>query len=202
MKKIAWHARYSLTAAIFCAVAFAAALILRPPNWKLYGRHFLALLMVCVMIFSLAACGRQKTGESEEIKPVTVEREPGPQALQTANEATTIALRQYIYARLATEAFLTADASSMAIEELSELVDELLLVWENAELFSSAAEELSGQALTVLEAPIVKQTSAAGQPQARFITLAAAPAVFQVVALATSSPQKLDPQTWAENLTR
>lgn len=86
------------------------------------GRRFLALLLSCVLIFSLSACGEQKTtGKAEEIKPVTVEREPEPQALQTANEATVIALRQYVYARLLTEAFLTADASAMTAEELSEM---------------------------------------------------------------------------------
>ncbi len=166
------------------------------------GGRFLALLLACVLIFSLSACGGQKTDGSEEIEPVTVEREPEPQAAQTASEATAIALRQYLYARLLTETFLTADASSMTIEELSELVDALLLAWENAELFSAAAEELSGRALTVLEAPVVKQTFAAGRPQAEFMTLAAAPFRFSVVAYAAESGRKIDPQTWAENLTK
>ena len=59
------------------------------------GSRFLALLLACALIFSLSACGGQKTtGKADEIKPVTVEREPEPQALQTANEATAIALRQ------------------------------------------------------------------------------------------------------------
>lgn len=167
------------------------------------GQAFLALLMVCVMIFSLTACGGQKTGGSEEIKPVTVEREPEPQALQTANEATAIALRQYVYARLLTEAFLTADASAMTTEELSEMAHELLLAWENAELFSSTAMELTDKAVLLLEKPTVKQTSAVGQPQAKFMTLAAAPLNFSLVAYAAeNSGRKIDPQTWAENLTK
>ena len=144
------------------------------------GRRFLALLLSCVLIFGLSACGGQKTtGKAEGLGPVTVEREPEPQALQTANEATAIALRQYVYARLATEEFLTADASSMTMEELSELVDGLFLAWEKAALFSSVAEELTNQAILLLEAPIVKQTSAAVQPQAQFMTLAAVPMTFQ-----------------------
>ncbi len=166
------------------------------------GRRFLALLLACVLIFSLAACGGQKTGGSEEIKPVTVEREPEPQALKTANEATVIALRQYVYARLLTEAFLTADAPAMTAEELSEMADELLLAWENAELFSSTATELTNQAVLLLEMPTVKQTSAVGQPQAKFMTLAAAPLNFSLVAYAAESGRKIDPQTWAENLTK
>jgi hypothetical protein len=167
------------------------------------GRRFLALLLSCVLIFSLSACGGQKTtGKAEEINPVTVEHEPEPQALQTANEATTIALRQYVYARLLTEAFLMADASAMTAEELSEMADELLLAWKNAELFSSTAMELTDKAVLLMEMPTVKQTSAAGQPQAKFMTLAAAPLNFSLVAYAAESERKIDPQTWAENLTR
>ncbi len=167
------------------------------------GRRFLALLLACALMFSLSACGGQKTtGKAEEIKPVTVEREPEPQAVQTANEATAIALRQYVYARLLTEAFLTADSSAMTAEELSEMADELLLAWENAELFSSTAMELTDKAVLLLEMPTVKQTSAVGQPQAAFMTLAAAPLNFSLVAYAAESGRKIDPQTWAENLTK
>ena len=167
------------------------------------GRRFFALLLACALIFSLSACGGQKgAGKAEELGPVTVEREPEPQALQTANEATAIALRQYVYARLLTEAFLTADASAMTAEELSEMADELLLAWENAELFSSTAMELTDKAVLLLEMPTVKQTSAVGQPQAAFMTLAAAPLNFSLVAYAAESGRKIDPQTWAENLTR
>ena len=104
-----------------------------------------------------------------------MEREPEPQALQTANEATAIALRQYVYARLLTEAFLTVDASAITAEELSDMADELLLAWENAEFFSFTAMDLTNQAVLLLETPTVKQTSAVGQPQASFMTLAAVP---------------------------
>lgn len=167
------------------------------------GRRFLALLLACTMMFSLSACGGQKTtGGTEGIKPVTMEREPEPQALQTANEATVIALRQYIYARMATEAFLTADTSSMTMEELSEMSDELLLAWENAELFSSSAQELTNRAVLLLEAPVAKHTSTVGELQPRFMTLAAAPLNFSAVAYAAESGRKIDPQTWAENLTK
>ena len=167
------------------------------------GRRFLALLLTCVLIFSLSACGGQKTTDkAEELGPVTVEREPEPQALQTANEATAIALRQHVYARLLTEAFLMADASAMTAAELSEMADELLLAWENADLFSSTAMELTDQAVLLLEMPTVKQTSAVGQPQASFMTLAAAPLNFSLVAYAAESGRKIDPQTWAESLTK
>lgn len=179
-------------------------LVVHIKSWAIKaGSRFLALLLSCVLIFSLSACGGQKTtGKAEEIKPVTVEREPEPQALQTANEATVIALRQYVYARLLTETFLTADASTMTAKDLSKMANELLLAWENAELFSSTAMELTDKAVLLMEMPTVKQTSAVGQPQVKFMTLAAAPLDFSLVAYAAESGRKIDPQTWAENLTR
>lgn len=166
-------------------------------------RRFLVLFLACTLILSLSACGGQKTvGKTEEIKPVTVEREPEPQALQTANEATVIALRQYIYARLLTEAFLTVDVSAVTAEEVSEMADEILLAWENAELFSSTATELTNQAVILLEMSTVKQTSAIDRPQPRVINLTAVTLNFSDVAYAAGSGRKLDQQTWAENLTK
>lgn len=173
------------------------------------GSRFLALLLTCALIFSLSACGGQKkTGNVAESEleetwgPVTVERGPEPQAAQTASEATALTLRQYIYARLATEAFAAADLKSMSIDEIKEIVDETALAWETASLFASAAEDVASQAIAILEAPNLKRTAAVGQPQARFMTLAAASADFQVAALAAGSPRKLDPKAWAESLTK
>lgn len=37
MKKIAWYARCFLTSSFFCATAFAAVIIMQPPNWELYA---------------------------------------------------------------------------------------------------------------------------------------------------------------------
>ena len=126
------------------------------------GSRFLALLLTCALIFSLSACGGQKeTGnvaKSELEKtwgPVRVEHGPEPQAAQTASEATALALRQYIYARLATEAFAAADLKSMSIDEIKKIVDETALAWETAALFASAAEDVTSQAIAILEAPIV-----------------------------------------------
>ena len=51
MKKIVWYAKYSLTAAIFCAVAFAATLILQPPNWKPYAVVALTVGLITAFLF-------------------------------------------------------------------------------------------------------------------------------------------------------
>ena len=82
------------------------------------------------------------------------------------------------------------------------MVDKLALAWENAELFSSAADELAEQALTVLEAPTAKQTSAFGQPQVRFMTLAAVPTGFQAVSLAQATPKSSIHRRGRRNLTK
>ncbi len=166
------------------------------------GKRFFALLMVWVMIFGLPACTGEKGRGPEEIKPVAVERKPEPQGLQTANEATAIALRQYVYARLLTETFLTEDTATLTAEGLSEMAGELLLVWENAALSSSAAMELTNQAVLLLEVPTGKQTTATSHPQAGLMALAATPFHASPVAYAAESGRKIDPQTWAENLTR
>ena len=51
MKKIARYSRCSLAASIFCAAAFAAALILQPPNWKLYAVLAVAAGLVAALLF-------------------------------------------------------------------------------------------------------------------------------------------------------
>ena len=51
MKKIAWYARCLLAASIFCAVAFMAALILQPPNWKPYAVVGLSAGLIAAFLF-------------------------------------------------------------------------------------------------------------------------------------------------------
>lgn len=135
-----------------------------------------------------------------DIRPVTVERDAEPLAAGTASEATALALRQYIYARLATELFAEAVAASAPREELAEMADELLLAWEEAALYSSVAAEISDQAVAVHETAVVKQTSAA--EQMRLTTLAAVTEKGSVLPLAAGDAQKTDPRTWAANLTK
>ena len=51
MKKIAWYARCLLAASIFCAVAFAAVLILQPANWKPYAAMALSAGLIAAFLF-------------------------------------------------------------------------------------------------------------------------------------------------------
>ena len=165
-------------------------------------KRFTALTLAATMILSLSACGSQDTtNEAEELEPITVEREPEPESLKVANEATTVALRQYIYARLATEKFLTLDSSSTTMEEVSDIVDELLVIWENAEQYSLAAEEISSKAEKILEISVSKQESLIGRHKLQLMSLASVPSGLQFYGLA-ADPKKLGSQIWAENLTK
>jgi hypothetical protein len=51
LKKIAWYARCFLAASIFCAVVFAAVLLLRPTNWKLYETLALLAGLIAAFLF-------------------------------------------------------------------------------------------------------------------------------------------------------
>ena len=51
MKKITRYARCLLAASIFCAVAFAAVLILQPANWKPYAAMALSAGLIAAFLF-------------------------------------------------------------------------------------------------------------------------------------------------------
>ncbi len=168
------------------------------------ARRFLAILLAGTMLFGLCACAESKPKEAEEIEPITVEveREPGPQALQTANEATALALRYYIYARLKTEELIAADFDSMPDGVFESLMDELVAVWETADALATGAEKITDQAVLLLEAASIDQTAAYVQPQAQFTTLAAKGSDFSMIPLADNGGEVIDRQTWAENLSK
>jgi len=166
------------------------------------GKSLISICLALVMVFSFGACSGQKTEtKEEEIKPVTVERGQEPAALQTANEATAIALRQYVYARIATEEFISIDPSVMSNEELVKRADDLLLLWENAKTFSSSAEDITNRAVALLEKSGGEQISKASDSQNGFLSLMMS-LTFDNVAFAEGAGRKIDPQTWAENLTK
>ena len=167
-------------------------------------RRFLAVLLAGTMLFGLCACAESKPKEAEEVEPITVEveREPGSQALQTANEATALALRYYIYARLKTEELIAADFDSMPDGVFESLMDELVVVWETADALATGAEKITDQAVLLLEAASIDQTAAYVQPQARFTTLAAKGSDFSMIPLADNGGEVIDRQTWAENLSK
>jgi len=79
---------------------------------------------------------------------------------------------------------------------------EINQVWETANLLALGAVQVSDQALTALDAPSVKQTVVLKQSGSTLMTLETKPGGFSTMTLATGSERKLDPQTWAESLTK
>ena len=163
------------------------------------GRRFFTLLLACAMLFSLGACGGQTKGQAEELNPVTVEREPEPQALQTLNEATAIALRQYIYARLLTEELAAADFKAMPMDEIKNAAEKATLAWEMAKRFADSAEDIAGSALLLMGEDAAAPTAANDTQQVQFMTLAATPTSAANVA---GGAKEFDPNAWADSLTK
>ena len=165
--------------------------------------RIISMMLAFAIILNLSACGSpETTNVSKELEPVTVGRDPEPESLQAANKATTIALKQYIHARLATEIYMSLDPSSMTMEELAQMADEVLLAWENAEALSASAEELTNRAVKVLETASINKSNNelnANSVLKRIIRLSKSSGS---IAYAAGTARKLDPQTWAENLTK
>ncbi len=179
-------------------------------------RHSLAILLVFVILFGLVACGKQEPAETEptsveqepdlqalqtatevvETEPIVVERELGPQPLLTANEATALTLRYYVYARLKTEELLLADFTSMPEGAFEAQMDELVAIWQTAEALASEAEQITDQAILLLE------TATGYQLQNQFGSLDSRRSDVPSIALASYTGQGIDRQTWAENLTK
>jgi len=185
-------------------------------------RDSLALLLALVILFGLVACGQQKPAETEpavaeqepepqalqtaseyvETEPVVVERELGPQPLLTANEATALALRFYIFARLKTEELLHADFESMPEGAFQAQMDELVSIWQTAESLASEAEVITNQAVLLLDTSATYQIGDFVQPQGQFTAIASSQSDIPGIALASYTGQVIDRQTWAENLSK
>jgi len=138
----------------------------------------------------------QTATEVVETEPIVVERELGPQPLLTANEATALTLRYYIYARLKTEELLLADFTSMPEGAFEAQMDELVAIWQTAEALASEAEQITDQAILLLE------TATGYQLQNQFGSLDSRRSDVPSIALASYTGQGIDRQTWAENLTK
>ncbi len=162
---------------------------------KTMGRC-LAFVLVGAMLFGLSACGKPGSGAAGESEPIVMERGAEPPALQTASEASALALRYYIYARLKTEELIAVDVESIASGEMERMADELLSVWETAEELLDGAERISTVAVLLLERATAEPTAAVLVPQTQAVRLAAAGQ------LTAAGGAVIDRETWAENLTK
>ena len=185
-------------------------------------RHSLTFLLVFIVLFGLVACGGENPAETEtaiatqqpesqpiqetaevvQTEPVIVERDLGPEPLQTANQATALALRYYIFSRLKTEEFTQIDFESLPEGEFQAQIDELVSIWQTAEILTSEAELMTDQAVLLLETASGDQTSVFDQSQTQFDTLASRDSGNSGISLASYTGQVIDKNAWAENLTK
>ncbi len=162
----------------------------RPRNAK----RGAALLLAAAFALTATGCG-SLFGQ----KPVTAVRTAPPPAAQAANAGVTLALRQYIFARLKTE-----QAAEMAMQylpqEAAALANEAALAWQNAIALTDASLLMAEQAAALLPCTLPAQTADA--------TIATQTAVFHTPAAArptmlnTGGAKDFDYQAWAENLTK
>ncbi|NCB42098.1 MAG: hypothetical protein EOM59_05710 [Clostridia bacterium] len=150
----------------------------------------IALILIFMIILNLAACGGQSKSGNEESELTAVVRETEPPVLQTGNEATAIALKQYVYARLLTEQLSSEDLTQISEAEQKAKIDELVAAWEAAAHFTASAEELTNQAVTELESEAALST---------FIKKAFH---FVAIAHAAEDSKEFDQKAWAEKLTK
>ncbi len=81
--------------------------------------------------------------------------------MRVANEATALALRYYIFARLKTEELVAVELDALAEGALQNQMDELVKIWATADTLTSAAEVVTDQAVLLLD---ISQTDAINQP--------------------------------------
>lgn len=85
-----------------------------------------------------------------KIKPVTVQRSPDPIALRIASEASALALRSSVYAKLLHESLLLRLPKLSRAQAKTQLA-ELAQAWENAALAAQIADELCQDAIALTQ---------------------------------------------------
>ena len=177
------------------------AVRLSKPEKKPRKRGMFSLLAL-IVVFALGIGSIPGILGEGKIKPIKVQRGPEPLAAQTSSEASAIALKQYIYARIKTEEFEKAVLDKASIPELKIISESTARAWEDAMVFASVAEEINIQAIEVLESKIISRTKILNAFQSQLMFTAAAPVRYQTFTLTPIVPKEIDPKTWAESLTK
>ena len=179
-------------------------------NQRKIRHRLLVFLLIGTMLFSLSACtdktGKNKNGQisngTSNLEPIIMERQPEPDEIKMANTATALALRQYVFARIKTEEFLSIDVKTITKEEITKSIDDVVLAWETADSLASDAVEITDMVVASLDSSLTKQTTGSAKTEGRFATLAWTDKSILAVPLQAGSETKVDSQTWAENLTK
>ncbi len=88
------------------------------------------------------------------------------------------------------------------MEELAQMADEVLLAWENAEALSEAAEDITNRTVKVIEMASIKKRDNELYANSVLNMIIKLSKGLKSTAYAAGTARKLDPQTWAENLTK
>ena len=179
-------------------------------NQRKIRQRFLPFFLIGIMLFSLSACtdktGKDTNGQISNGKsnsePIIIERQAEPEGIKMANSATALALRQYVFARIKTEDFLSIDVNIISKEEIAKRIDEVVLAWETADSLASDAVEITDTVVAYLDPSLAKKTVASEKTEVKFSSLAWTDKSVSAVSLLASSETKVYSQTWAENLTK
>lgn len=98
-----------------------------------------------VVLFSAVGCSKNEKSNESVFNPITVIRQPLSQPASIANEALSLAVRQYIYAQLLTEDYMTLDIDNTSIKDLIKKSDEMLLAWKNSEDYTNQALDMTSK---------------------------------------------------------
>ncbi len=86
---------------------------IKRPNTR---KKIISLILVLVVLFSAIGCSKKETPNESIFNPITVVREPLSQPATIANEALSLAVRQFIYAKLLTEDYMTLNIDNTSIK--------------------------------------------------------------------------------------
>lgn len=155
----------------------------------------ISIILAAVLVFNISACSKPKPAEEG---PLVVERVEEEIPLQMANQATAIALKNYIYARILAEVFLETEAQPMSIDDAANFMDEIHAAFETADSLAQKAVEVTDQAVMLLESTANGNRMGLDKLAALIKTIASR--TFEDAGVVHAEAAVIDRETWAENL--
>ena len=133
-------------------------------------RGWLATLAAVALALGGTACSKQeetteraerpsRTKVNVSIEPVEVVQASLPPSAAMASLGTTLAVNQYIQARLLTEEVITGDFTASNADDLLDTLDEAILAWDNTAEVSMGASDLTSVAEENLKGSSSKEKS-------------------------------------------
>ena len=158
--------------------------------------------MVLVVLFSAVGCSKNEKCNESVFNPITVIRQPLSQPASIANEALSLAVRQYIYAQLLTEDYMTLDIDNTSIKDLIKKSDEMLLAWKNSEDYTNQALDMTSKVEKSLMTATINNNDFLNAPIYKVLKNKKISQTTFITPLYAQTGRQIDPQTWAENLSK